>query len=190
MNHKSRFIVVVFKNMSRKSRFRVVVFPNESPLVNRMMNRFLPRAEKQNKILKFFCLVLFLFARIRIHFYNPKIPICNTWANIGITSSADLLQILLPKIQISLGKKYMAEVLVAPDNWQLNQRGHGGGRKRFPIARPSVRWFVIIDFSIPGYIYCQRRPPIWGWVGHVKMSLLSTCCIHCSSVRGGWVLLL
>jgi len=26
--------------------------------------------------------------------------------------------------------------------------------------------------------------------GHVKMSLLSTCCIYCSSVRGGWVMLL
>ena len=58
MSRKSRFIVVVFYKMSRKSRFRVVVFPNESRLVSRM-NRFLPGAQKQNKTILFFCLVLF-----------------------------------------------------------------------------------------------------------------------------------
>ena len=136
MSRKSRFIVVVFKNMSRKSRFRVVVFPNESRLVSRM-NCFLPRAQKQNKT--FSVLFLFYSPPWTINFYDPKIPICIGWANNGITSSADLSQILQPKIQISLGKKYREEVLVAPDTWHMNQRCHGGGRKRLPIARPSVR---------------------------------------------------
>ena len=52
MSRKSRLIVVVFYKMSRKSLFRVVVFPNESRLVSRI-NRFFPRAQKQNKTILF-----------------------------------------------------------------------------------------------------------------------------------------
>ena len=73
MSRKSLFIVVVFYEMSRKSRFRVVVFPNESRLVSHM-NRFLPRAQKLNKTILFFCPVLVLFATLNNQFLRLQNP--------------------------------------------------------------------------------------------------------------------
>ena len=69
MSRKSRFILVVFYKMSRKIRFRVVVFLNESRLVSRI-NRFLPRAQKQNDFI--FCLLVFIRHPVQSISTTPK----------------------------------------------------------------------------------------------------------------------
>ena len=88
-----------FFKMSRKSRFRVVViFSNESRLVSHM-NWIISKVQKQNETI-YFPVLLYFFATPN-NFYDPEIPVGIPWTNIVITSSAEILQVLLPNIQIS-----------------------------------------------------------------------------------------